>query len=436
MSAIRSSRRDPLTVVSLFTGAGGLDLGLEMAGFHTVAAVDFDADCVTTLRENQANRVPIPGNGDRHFLAGAKLLHTRVEDLLASDLRPDACFKNWVPDLLAGGPPCQPFSSAGKQRGLDDPRGRLFDEFVRLADRLQPRLILFENVRGLVTADGPTGDPGEALALVRDSFERIGYATTFALLNAADYGAPQRRVRLFMMGSRSSPLPSFPEPTHRDSQGNALVPPLQPWRTLRDFLEAQPHPDADEIVRPTPTLADLLEQVAPGSGLKSAGARETTRPGGHWGYKQGTFIADLTKPARTVTAAATQDWVRWREGLRRLTLSECAGLQGFPDKWTFCGSKGSRFRQVGNAVPTVFGEVLGVELARALRADSVGRRPSSRPWPQSFVAAVEYTKRDRAKNGRSRVAAKIGVATGNSPVLQFKGLGSAGKPPTGSQSAA
>ncbi len=424
------------TVVSLFTGAGGLDLGLEMAGFHTVAAVDNDADCVKTLQLNQAKLVPIPGAPDHHFLDGTKIVHAPVEEVRAADLRPGDCAKNWVPDLLAGGPPCQPFSSAGKQQGLDDPRGRLFDEFVRLANGLRPRLILFENVRGLITADGPTGDPGEALTLVRDSFERIGYATTFALLNAADHGAPQRRVRLFMIGSRISPLPSFPEPTHCDPRGDTLVPPFQAWRTLQDFLRSQPDPDPEEVVRPTQTLADQLEEVAPGSGLKSAGARETTRPGGHWGYKQGTFIADLTKPARTVTAASTQDWVRSREGLRRLTLSECAGLQGFPKAWKFHGSKGSRFRQVGNAVPTTFGRVLGVELVRVLRGPFQNRRPASTPWPQSFVAAVEYTKRDRKKNGRSRIAAKVGVAYGRGPVLQFKGLGNAGKPRSGTKSAA
>ena len=105
---------------------------------------------------------------------------------------------------------------------VGDPRGRLFEHFVRLAEGLKPKLILFENVRGLVTARGPKGEPGEVLDMVRGAFEGIGYATTFALLNAADYGCPQRRVRCFMMAARRTRLPDFPERTHAEAPGPGL----------------------------------------------------------------------------------------------------------------------------------------------------------------------------------------------------------------------
>jgi DNA (cytosine-5)-methyltransferase 1 len=141
--------------------------------------------------------------------------------------------------------------------------------------------------------------------------------------------------------------------------------------------------------------------------LKSPGVKETTRPGGHWGYKQGTFIADLDKPARTVTAASTQDWVRLEAGaLRRLTLAECAALQGFPRQWTFSGARASQFRQVGNAVPVTFGEVIGHNLVQAAirwrRGETRDERPKSARLPASFLEYVHYTIRDEARNGLDR----------------------------------
>jgi DNA (cytosine-5)-methyltransferase 1 len=157
------------TVVSLFTGAGGLDIGLEQAGFRTVSAVDHEDDCVRTLLDNQRAKIR-HGNGAA-YLEGAKILRAGVESLEAVALRPADAAHVWVPDLMAGGPPCQPFSSSGKMLSVDDPRGRLFEHFVRLAEGLKPKLILFENVRGLVTARGPKGEPGEVLGLVRKAFE-------------------------------------------------------------------------------------------------------------------------------------------------------------------------------------------------------------------------------------------------------------------------
>lgn len=420
---------EDLTVVSLFTGAGGLDIGLEMAGFKTVAAVENDADCIETLRSNQHRALAAAGRPGKTFLKSTRLIHADINEVNEAQLRPSGCRATWAPDVLAGGPPCQPFSSAGKQLSFDDPRGRLFENYVRLAQALKPRLLLFENVRGLVTAKGPSDVPGEALALVLRAFNEIGYATSCALMNAADYGCPQRRVRLFIVGARQEPLPSFPERTHEEP---SVTPSLwsvdrKPWVTLGDFLALQPLPDISDVIRPSPALALALSRVVEGSGLKSPGARETTRPGGHWGYKQGTFIADRAKPARTVTAAATQDWVREKNGmLRRLTWRECAGLQGFPSEWVFCGSQASRYRQIGNAVPVLFGVVIGRSLIEALRVANPRRIPESAPLPADIVSAIEYTRREDWRNGESRRAVKHMQATGRGRVRELKGLGSAG----------
>ena len=410
------------SAVSVFTGAGGLDIGLEQAGFRTVAAVDDDADCFDTLSNNQAARIPHEGGV---YLRGTKFVRAGVETLAPSDLRPEGVGGEWVPDLLAGGPPCQPFSSSGKMLSVGDPRGRLFEEFVRLADGLRPKTILFENVRGLVTARGPSGEPGEVVKSVRAAFEGIGYATTFALLNAADYGCPQRRVRCFMMASRRGALPVFPEATHSESPNSDLFGASLRWVSLGDFLSGKLLDADEEVIRPTARLAAQLAGVVPGSGLKSAGAREATRPGGHWGYRQGTFIADPSQPARTITASSSQDWLRLPDGsLRRLTLRECAGLQGFPPEWQFCGGMASRFRQVGNAVPSVFGRLLGRALAEALEGGQRSR-PRSAPFPPAFDAAIAYTKREHARNGESRRTAREQIRRPGIDLRSIKGLGTA-----------
>jgi DNA (cytosine-5)-methyltransferase 1 len=412
------------SLVSLFTGAGGLDIGLELAGFETVTAVDFDPDCVKTLRRNQERAQD--AKAELPLLRTAKILEAKVEDLQPADLRPQDAGPDWSLDVLAGGPPCQPFSSAGRMLSFKDPRGRLFEDFVRLARGLNPRLILFENVRGLVTALGPTGRPGEAVELVKRAFEEIGYATSFALLNAADYGAPQRRVRLFMMATRNTRLPVFPAATHSESPGETLFGPQLPWVSLGELLKTMPVADDIDIDLPSAALGEALKDVPAGSGLKSAGVREATRPGGHWGYKQGTFVADFTKPARTVTAAATQDWIRDGQGrLRRLTWRECAALQGFPQSWEFVGNKASRFRQIGNAVPAIFGTVLGKALLEVLNDEQVVKTPLSAPFPTDFVDSIDYTKREHRRNGPSRAAAKVALAEGRMTAREAKGLGSA-----------
>jgi DNA (cytosine-5)-methyltransferase 1 len=210
-----------------------------------------------------------------------------------------------------------------------------------------------------------------------------------------------------MLATDGVALPEFPSPAHAPAAKDDFFGPLAAWVTLGQFLASCEPPKPEEVVRPNSALGELLKNLSPGSGLKSPGRKEATRPGGHWGYKQGTFIADLDLPARTVTASSTQDWIR-EDGrqLRRLTLAECAALQGFPPEWEFFGSKTSRFRQVGNAVPSVFGKVLGRGILEVLHAPVPSAPPCSAPFPKYMQGAVEYTLRDHRRNQTSRVRAK------------------------------
>jgi len=377
-----------LTVVDLFAGAGGLSSSLEAEGWKTLAAVDNDPDAIMTLRANQA----------RGWLKGARVIQADVRDLTGRDLVEGGTRL----DLLTGGPPCQPFSSAGLMRAVKDPRGTLFRDFVRIAKDLSPRFILFENVAGLVTAKTPDGKAGGVLSLIQMNFENIGYACRFELLNAADFGAAQRRVRLYMIAAKQETIPEFPSQTHDRLGAEGR----RPWRTLKELLDELPAPDPSDVVYPSESrLADLLA-LKPGTGLRSTGIVEANRPSGHWGYRQDCFVADLELPSRTIRAASTPDWVRCSDGkLRRLTWKECAALQGFSQGWEFFGTKAALFRQIGNAVQGEVGRALARRLA--VSANSLCRaNPRSAPWPAAFHRRVRYTDMEEQTNGAHRRAAR------------------------------
>lgn len=392
--------------VSLFAGAGGLDLGLEQAGWRCLYASDVDHASVASLERNRGFSL---GRG-RRVLADAYIEQADVRNLSAREVLAKAGVAKGDIPLLAGGPPCQSWSSAGHQHGFADPRGRLFDDFIRLAEGLGTRWVLLENVRGLATARGPDGAPGSALSYIRKRLLDGGFQTVVGLLNAADYGAPQRRVRLFMFGFRAGDPPPFPAATHSRlidlGEGGK-----KPWVTLKQALATIPAPAEDEVLRPNPALSRQLREIEPGQGVKSPGKPEATRPGGHWGYKQGAFVADLEQPARTVTANGQQDWIKDPViGLRRLSPRECAALQTFPAGWIFDGGRGVQYRLVGNAVPPVLARAIGAALLKHLKrqGDSPEKtrfdKASLLPLPERIVAAIDYTARDERANGASRRA--------------------------------
>lgn len=387
------------TFVSLFSGAGGLDLGLEQAGWHCAYAADNDPNAVATLKAAQGLDI---GYG-RFAFDGTTIELADIRELGAAEIRKKCGAVAGSIDLLAGGPPCQSWSSAGHQLGFEDPRGRLFDDFIRVATELDARWLLLENVRGLLTARGADGKPGSALAYIRQRLFRAGYQTTVSLLNAADYGVPQRRVRLFIVGYRVGEAPPFPKATHAKKGDLAGLP---FWVPLRHALAVVGRLRPDEIIRPSTNLAAQLAPIPDGQGVKSPGKTERTRPGGHWGYKQGAFIADLNQSARTVTASTQQDWIRDPIiGLRRLAPRECAAIQGFPSGWPLQGKASMLYRLVGNAVPPPVAKALGASLLahiKSLRHSQEGAFTELLPLPSNLQSAILYTIKEEASNGQSR----------------------------------
>lgn len=380
------------TFVSMFSGAGGLDLGFEQAGWTRCFGSDIDTDAVATLRVN--SNVQHRNQVGQHD----------IRDLTASEVMARAGLTKGNLDAIVGGPPCQSWSSAGHQMGLADERGQLFRHFIKLANSLDPRFVVMENVRGLLTARGLDGEPGSALALLREDLRQEGWQTTVSLLNAADFGVAQRRVRLFVIAHRAGDCPSFPVPSHSKEPSEGL----KCWVSLQQCLAGLEIAE-EEIIRPTPRLAAQLALIEPGRGVKSPGKAEATRPGGHWGYKQGAFVADPALPARTVTASTAQDWIIDPEhGLRRLCPRECAAIQSFPATWKWEGKRASVYRQIGNAVPPKLAKAVASSLAAHASQEAPAKRTSIQelsPLDTRLMAAIAYTKREEARNGESRRSA-------------------------------
>jgi len=386
--------------VSLFTGAGGLDLGLEGEGFSSRAFVEIDRDAQATLRTNRDLwSVPdAPILGDITQLTADQILQT-------AGLAPAEAI------LVAGGPPCQSFSTAGRRGSVTDPRGTLLAHFARMIDGIKPRYFVFENVRGILSAairhrplnlrlpgSSPLADDEELgsvlkrviLPMLRDE---LGYEVVYGLLNAADYGVPQTRQRVLFLGSRDREfgsdrwpflemaLPRLMTPTHSKS-GEAGLP---PWQTLGDALRDLEDPTV-EFIPYSPNRRAILDKVPAGKNWRHL--RDTrgddylrTVMGGAYGSDGGKVgfwrRLDFNRPSPTVPASPIQKGTCLCHPVetRPLSVSEYARVQQFPDEYIFEGTVASKYRQIGNAVPVGLASAVG----RALRGVMEGQRRVAEP---------------------------------------------------------
>lgn len=362
VSVVRSRkhvRPTAYTVLSLFSGGGGLDLGLHLTDrFRHVGCVEMDPAACRTLRVNRdAGRF---GDGDLavHEADISKL--DPIQVLAEHGHRPGEL------DVIVGGPPCQAFSQIGKQLGLDDPRGLLLWDYVRFVRVCRPRCFLLENVKGLLAMPlRPGMQKGTLMRSLLGRFRRAGYRVDVFLLDAADYGVPQHRERVILVGNRHGLNARPPARTHG--------PGLLPYRTLRDALagleEANPvrldfSAAEKAVLRLVPIggdWRDLPVRVA----MRVLGPDCRPRGRGRCrGYRRLCWDLPsptvLTGPNRGVASLCHPDEDR------TLTLRECARLQGWPDEWQFCGSKTQQYRQVGNGVPVPLAYVLGHAVANLL----------------------------------------------------------------------
>lgn len=412
-----------LTTISLFTGAGGLDVGVEHSGAYDLrACVELDPRFCETLRVNR----------DAGLLGSAQTQVIQA-DLAAYDpyvLMDAIGLKPGELDLLIGGPPCQSWSTAGRRRTVDDPRGTLIWHFQRFVEALRPKVFLMENVRGLLSAalvhrpialrpelQGlPLREeerPGSAVLAWAEDLAKVNngeYRVDCFEVNAVNYGAPQLRERVLFIGNRGGKVVDFPQPTH----GVALTetgqpkPGLQPAATLGDALAGY-HDDEPIMMDFSPRKKRYLAMIPPGGNwrtLPPAVAEESMgrafhAKGGRSGWWR-RLSWDLPCPTITTLPNHASTSMCHPEEVRALSVGECARVQEFPIGWRFAGSPQEQMTQVGNAVPVRLGVVAGRLIEEHLRKPRLGtgaredRVPFRRVYVNSHVRTRQWWKAGKA----------------------------------------
>lgn len=368
----------------------GLDLGVEHAGFTVTLANEVDPRCCETIALNRPD---------------LQVVTDGIQTLSADTLRARRRFQGDVHAMI-GGPPCQSFSSGGKRASLSDPRGNLIYEYLRLIGEVRPRYFVLENVANLVTAalrhrpiaerpgrhwslkrydnpahnggdDAPRLRPdersGSAIRKLLRDVRRLSYRVAFGILDAADYGAPQHRLRFIMIGARDGAPPTLPVPTHGSSS-----PQLRAYHTVRNaiaHMQDEPGPGSHY----TEPVARYFRLVPAGGNWRSL--PKDLQPdalGGSWaagGGKTGFYRRlPWDAPSPTIIGRANRKGsaLCHPEAVRPISVREAAALQGFPSDWRFAGSMNAQYLQIGNAVPVPLGQAI----AESLREAGASKSPS------------------------------------------------------------
>lgn len=408
--------RPRLSVISLYTGVGGLDFGLEAAGFKTAVALEMDKTCCETLRVNR--RWPVL-EGDIHVFASRDILAT-------------AKLKRGEAALLAGGPPCQPFSKSsywvsGDARRLKDPRSSTLGAYLRVLEDTLPRVFLLENVHGLAF-DGKDEGLRFLLNGIKAINDRQGtnYSVEWKVLNTAEYGIPQIRERVFMIGDRLGRKFHFPIPTHSETGGGDLFSRQEPYRTAWDALGDLPEDPDEPSLEVGGAWGALLPSIPEGKNY----LWHTNRGGGlplfGWRTRYWSFLLKLSKalPSWTVQAQPGTAIGPFHWASRRLSKAELCRIQTFPDGLRFNCGRTEVQRMLGNAVPSLMAEILGRHI-RAQLLDSPPRGPlkllppvrTPRPAEEPIVTAPDQYRSlvgvhaDHPGTGLGRRAAAKQVAS-------------------------
>lgn len=385
-----------IKALSFFSGALGLDIGLEKAGIEILLACEVDKACRRTI---SANKPDIALLGD-------------IWKYSASDIREAAGLSSTDEiDVMVGGPPCQAFSTAGARRGFEDERGNAFLRYVELILELQPKYAVIENVRGLLSAPmihtphakretdweaDSEGQAGGALLHVLKLLRAGGYGVSFNLYNAANFGVPQSRERVVVMCCRNGEKLAHLMPTHAqdDSFG------LPKWRTLQDALKGLDPKAGDHVEFPEDRLRfyrllgagqywkhlpENLHREALKGSLDSGGGKTGFLRRLAWDKPSCTLVTSPTMPATDICHP---------EENRPLSVQEYKRIQQFPDDWIVCGSLIDQYKQIGNAVPTGLGEAVG----HAILAHMAGQ--TNQP-PQGFPFSRYKDTADTAWEARA-----------------------------------
>ena len=332
-----------MTSIELFAGAGGLALGLEQAGFEHLGLVEFNKYAADTLIANRPQW---------------KVLCEDIAQVAERDLEQEFGIAKYELDLLSGGAPCQSFSYAGKRLGLQDVRGTMFYHYATFLHKLQPKMFLFENVRGLLTHDG-----GRTFKTILDIFEDEGYTTVHKVLNAWNYGVPQKRERLITIGIRNDLA----------EQCHFTFPKEHEYKPVVRDIQLDINPDATQCARYSQNKETVFALVPPGGywrDIDPVVAKTYMKTcwdmgGGRTGILRRIGLDEPSLTVLTNPGMKQTDRCHPLE-VRPFSVRENARLQSFPDEWIFCGKLSEQYKQVGNAVPVNLAKEIGLEIKRTL----------------------------------------------------------------------
>ena len=337
------------TSIELFAGAGGLALSVEKAGFNTLGLIEFDKDAADTLKKNRPNW---------------NVINDDIANISCLDLENYFSIKKGELDLLSGGAPCQAFSYAGKRLGLEDARGTLFYHYALFLEKLQPKMFLFENVRGLLTHDH-----GKTYSTMLDIFTKAGYTIDKQVLNAWNYGVPQKRERLITIGIRNDLVEKT---EYRFPKAHSYKP------VLRDVLLDCPDGPGVPYGEKKRKIFELVPAGGYWRDIDPAIAKEYMKScwdmeGGRTGILR---RMSLDEPSLTVLTSPSQKQTERCHPLeaRPFTVRENARCQTFPDDWEFCGNVSAQYKQVGNAVPVNLAYDIAKEIANSLDMLAVNQK--------------------------------------------------------------
>lgn len=325
-------------VIDLFAGAGGLSEGFKQAGFHILAANEIDPVFSETFIKNNPETKMFTGD---------------IRNVSVEEFRKQCGINGEKVDVIVGGPPCQGFSIAGR-RDPKDPRNSLFMEFIRFVDGFRPKFFVMENVTGILSMK--TASEEHVKDIIIHEFEKIGYNVNAKKVIAADYGVPQKRRRVFFIGTNTGKKINFPEPTHSERPHLTINgKEIKPWVSVGSVL--LPKEKVPKQYFHTPRMIE---------GFIKRKARNLNN-----GHGFGWQIINPEKPSYTISARYWKDGsdalVKYSDNeVRMLTELETARIQTFPDNYMFTGSKRLVYTQIGNAVPVKLANVVAEEIKRNL----------------------------------------------------------------------
>lgn len=371
-------------VIDLFAGVGGLSYGFAHDDEFEILAAN---EILEPMAKAYSSNHPT-----------VKMYNKDIKEFSLDDLTKDLGVKKGDIDIVVGGPPCQAYSTVGK-RLIDDPRGKLFQEYYRILKELRPKLFVFENVKGLLSMQG-----GDLIKTIISLFESIGYHMQMRLLNAADYGAPQIRERVILVGTLDSKPFQYPKPTHYDPElGKPKDSSLKPYVTLGEALgdlpsiktgesaieyACEPQNEYQKLMRAN-APAEIQEHEVPKNNARLVAIMEALPDGGspkdiaeelrpNSGFANCYCRLWWDKPSTTITrnlgCPSSSRCVHPRDP-RPLSTREGARLQGFPDDYIFCGKRGDKHLQIGNAVPTFLSRAIKNSVKSYLKGEEIDGLP-------------------------------------------------------------